>query len=96
MEIRALKLVNGEEILTELTRDGDEIRIKNPLLIVMQRTPNGEVGMGFMPYMPYAENREFTLSKSHVIFLKEVDDSLRNQYSAVFGGIVTPVKKIVV
>jgi len=93
--IKVLKLVTGEEILGEiLSEEADRIAVKNPLLIMMQRTQNGEVGMGFLPYLPYSEDRQFTFKSDHVLVCKEVDSELKNQYNKIFGGIITPPKKI--
>jgi hypothetical protein len=96
MNIKVFKLVNAEEILGEVVSETPtQVQIKNPLLVVLQRTPQGEVGVGFLPYMGYVENKEFTLSKDHIIFDKGVDGTLKNQYNAVFGNIVTPTKKLI-
>ena len=96
MDIKVFKLVNAEEILAETVSETDtSITVRNPLLVVLQRTPQGEVGVGFLPYMSYAENKEFTFNKDHVIFAKGVEDSLKNQYNTVFGNIVTPTKKLI-
>lgn len=94
--IKVLKMVTGEEVLAEiLSEEADRVKVKNPLTIMMQRTQSGEIGMGFLPYIPYSESREFEFKSEHVVVCKEVDDELRNQYNKIFGGIITPPKKII-
>lgn len=97
MEIKVFKLINAEEILAEVVSETEtHIEIKNPLLVVLQRSPQGEVGVGFLPYMGYVEgDKKFTLLKDHIIFVKGVEDNLKNQYNTVFGNIVTPTKKLI-
>lgn len=93
--IKVLKMVTGEEVLAEIvSEEADRIKVKNPLIIMMQRTQNGEIGMGFLPYLPYSESRDFEFKVDHIIVCKEVDSELRNQYNNIFGGIITPPKKI--
>jgi hypothetical protein len=95
--IKVLKMVSGEELLAEVLQElPTSIRVKNPIVIMMQRTPNNEVGMGFLPYLPYCESREFEFKTEHVIVAKEVDNELKNQYNKIFGGIITPSKKLLI
>lgn len=93
--IKVLKMVTGEEVLAEIiSEEADRVSVKNPLTIMMQRTQNGEIGMGFLPYLPYSESRDFTFKEAHIVVMKEVDTELKNQYNNIFGGIITPPKKI--
>lgn len=93
--IKVLKMVSGEEVLAEvISEEADRVKVKNPLSIMMQRTQSGEIGMGFLPYLPYSESRDFEFKAEHIVVCKEVDNELKNQYNNIFGGIITPPKKI--
>lgn len=90
MTVRAFKLVSGEDIIAELFETGnDEVYIvKNPAVIVVQRTESGQVGVGLQPYTPFASS-SVTLYKSSMIAEFEADMNLVNEYNRIFGtGIV--------
>lgn len=94
-DIKAIKMITGEEVLAEVVSANEvTVRFKNPLMIVMQKGPNG-AQLGFIPFMPYVKG-DYELSVKNVVFLVEVDDELRNQYNTIFGtGIVVPPKQLI-
>jgi hypothetical protein len=99
MLIKVLKLVSGEEVVAEIVHhDESEIVIKNPLAIILQRgQQQGEIGIGFVPFAPYAgRSATINIRKDKIVFEFEVDDEMRNQYNTIFGGIVTPPKTLIV
>lgn len=90
MTVRAYKLVSGEDIIAELfeTGNNDTYTIKNPAVIVVQRSENGQVGVGLQPYTPFAAG-VVTLYKSSMIAEFDADMNLVNEYNRIFGsGIV--------
>lgn len=97
MKVKALKLVSGEELVAEVTfEDENAIVIKNPLAIMIQRTPDGNLGIGFVPFAPYLpKDTSIELKVEKTTFCIEVDDQMKNQYNQIFGGIVTPPKNII-
>jgi hypothetical protein len=97
MTVKAIKLNSGEELVGEvMVEDSNEIVLKNVLAILIQRNQDGNLGIGFVPFAPYLGKGvtfEFALDK--LIFVKEVDDAMKNQYNSIFGGIVTPPKQLI-
>ena len=98
MTVKAIKLISGEELLGEVFHEDEtEILLKNVLAILMSRQQDGNLGIGFVPFAPYL-GKDMTLEfkTSHLIFSKEVDDQMKNQYNSIFGGIITPPKTLLV
>lgn len=102
MNIRALKLVSGEDIIGVVSNTEHNITIENPirLMMVPMSNPQSQPSFGFAPFPVYATgstNFKLTISKSHIIFDIEPDQEFINQYNSIFGtGIVTPSKSIIV
>jgi len=94
-EIKALKLVTGEELVAEFVAETEDfIELKNPVACVMQRRQEGPV-LGFMPWMQ-ASNGPFVIAKDKIICVAEVADEVKNGYNQIFGaGIVVPPKDLI-
>ena len=89
MSVKAFKLLSGEDIISEWVNGDREVFIlKNPAVIVVQRTDGGQVGVGLQPYTPFAEGN-VTLYRSSLIAEFDADVNLVNEYNRIFGtGIV--------
>jgi hypothetical protein len=96
MTVKAIKLVSGEELIGEVIYEGDFVTIKNILAIVIRQAQDGNLTVGFVPFAPYlGRGASVDFAKSKLIFIKEVDDQMANQYNSIFGGIVTPPKTLI-
>ena len=96
-EIKAIKLVSGEELAVEITEESDSsVTFKNPVACVLQRSQQtGGAALGFMPWM-HAADGPFTVSKNNVICVAEVAEEVKNGYNQIFGaGIVVPPKDLI-
>lgn len=93
--IKALKLVTGEELVVEITNENEEnITFKNPVATVMQRRQDG-AALGFMPWMQ-ASDGPFKIARDNVMIIAEVADEVKNGYNQIFGaGIVVPPKDLI-
>jgi hypothetical protein len=89
MTVKALKLVSGEDIIAEIVNgDTSVLILKNPAVIVVQRSEGGQMGVGLQPYTPFAEGY-VTLYKTSLIAEFDTDVNLKNEYNRIFGsGIV--------
>jgi len=97
LDIRLLKLLNGEEILTEVVQDGGNfLKIKNPLkiAIVASRADPKIPSVGLAPWTEFSDDKDFTLDKDHVLLIMKPIQEFVNQYNSIFGGIVMPSSKI--
>jgi hypothetical protein len=103
MTIKAIKLISGEELVGEIIHEDHgvdtllkEITVKNPLAIRMQRHPNGDLQIGFVPFAPYlGKSPTITFAGNKILFAIEVDTKMASQYNSIFSGIVTPPKEII-
>jgi hypothetical protein len=95
--IKALKLVSGEELVVEITDENDSsVTFKNPVASVLQRSQNtGGAALGFMPWM-HAADGPFTVDRNKIICIANVADEVKNGYNQIFGaGIVVPPKQLI-
>ena len=105
MEIIALKLVTGEEVLGEVvasvaTEEGiHSLIIKNPVGIAVVRGREGEPNIGFTPFPLHAEQKsgtEISIPHAHIVYKYEPAEDFKTNYDKIFGtGIITPTKQII-
>ena len=99
MNVKAMKLVSGEELVAEVVKEdlvSGLITIKNPLAIMLSKAPTGDLNVGFVPFAPYLGNDpQIELELSKLQFINEVDEQMKNQYNSIFGGIITPPKQLI-
>ena len=92
MNIKYLKLVTGEELVTEWIEDKHdsvEVKLKNPLGILMSQTEKG-FNIQLVPYGSMAENEEIMVNYKNIVFNAEPETKLRNQYESITGQVITP------
>lgn len=76
-----IKMITGEEIIGDLDSDTEDYLIlDNPMHVDYFYDPINGLGMKLSPYMPTIKHRLFTLSKKHVIFYSETDESTSEYY----------------
>jgi F0F1-type ATP synthase alpha subunit len=87
MTIKILKLFTGEELIGKIVGETtDSITIDNPANIHMAPTQDSRMQLYLIPYAPYAEKDQFTLTKQHVIMQYEPNVDLMNKYNHMFGS----------
>lgn len=96
--IKLLKLINGEELLAEVTdEEGSTVKIKNTVRIIMMpskadpKTPS----VGLAPWAEFSEDKEIVLYKTHILCIMTPIREFINQYNSIFGGIVLPSSKLI-
>lgn len=99
--IKLIKLITGEEIISEVLEDnkGSEgyLKLKQPLrvMIIPSRTDPKTPTVGFAPWAEFSEEKEFVLDRKHVLLVSSPIQEFINQYNSVFGGIVAPSSKLI-
>lgn len=79
------KLVSGEEVIGEVFNTFDAVEeIKNPAVVMMQRTEQG-MGVALMPYLPYCDGN-ISFHKNGIIAEGEPSQNMRNEYNRIFGS----------
>ena len=101
MDILALKLITGEDVLGEVESQSEtEIVLVNPVGIAVVRGPDGKPSVGFAPFPIHAEQKTdatIALAKKNVVYsYKPAEDFITN-YNQIFGsGIVVPPQKQII
>jgi hypothetical protein len=96
MPVRVIKSVTGEEILGDVEEVQGGYLVSNPVIVMIRGMPNGgQMGLEFIPYIAYAAVKSVEFAPDKVIHILEVDDSVKNQYNTIFGGIVVPPKTLI-
>lgn len=86
MNIKIVKLVNGDEVICDLEETKAKLKIKKPLLLAFQ-----ENRLVFVPFMQYTSAMEgFELMQSSVLFVTDPVESLINDYQSATSQIITP------
>tara|TARA_R100001015_G_C4625368_1_gene183904 strand:+ start:2011 stop:2331 length:321 start_codon:yes stop_codon:yes gene_type:complete len=92
MDVKIVRLMNGEEIIAKVSIEDGMVTVKNPAVIV----PMGEQQLGMVPWLPHSEDKEISISEEKVVFTFNPLTDLANQYSTNFGsGLVVPPKSAV-
>ena len=91
MNVKLIRVVTGEEVIAEvLSETDDTITVKNGLVVL----PSAQ-SFGFAPWATVIskEEPEITMSRKHVVYVAEVQDSVSKKYKEMFGNIITPDEK---
>lgn len=82
--IKIVKLVTGEEVISEVEIKDNKVILKNPYRFLMTQE-----GLGSMPLMPFSKDKEYSISINHVLFMANPEDDFLNSYNSQHGsGIV--------
>jgi len=90
-DIRQIKLVTGDELLTEVVgEDQIEFLIRNPLKVFKEKMVlQGKAREAnlFSRWMSFAENQEFIVDKRHVVTEAIVNDAVAQYYNNMMESI---------
>ena len=84
--MKLVRLTSGEEIIGKVIERSDEIEISDAYNMVA--TEPGKIG--FIPFMAYSKNKEFTIDKQFVVLIVDPVDEMVDQVRTMVSGIVTP------
>ena len=92
MEVKLLRVITGEELVAEIVdENAAEVTLKNALVVIPTQQ-----SVGFAPWATVIdrENPEVTVSRTHIVYIANLDDSSRNKYDEIYGSkLVKPEKK---
>jgi len=95
MNVKILKLVNGEDVIADITKENEkEIVMVGPAKL-MTFPSEDSMAMAILPWCPYTDKETFTISRDHVIIsIFPVSEGLCSEYvkfnDKFDSGIVTP------
>ena len=90
-DIRQIKLVTGDELLTEVIgEDHVEFYIRNPLKVYKEKFLVKGVSREanfFTRWMGFSDNQEFIINKNHIVAEGIVDDNVADYYNKMMSNI---------
>jgi len=91
MNVKVIKTVAGEEIISDLTERDEYYVLNEPMLVAVN-----DGRLVFIPYMQYTDAaKSLTLLKQHVILVVNPVDSLIDDYESATAKVTKPRKSIV-
>jgi hypothetical protein len=97
MNVKYIKLLNGEELIAEVVTEDLKTTIKNPIRLVLMPSKadpkNPQVGLA--PWAEFSDDKEIVLDRSHILCIMTPIQEIVNQYNAIFGGILAPSSKLI-
>jgi hypothetical protein len=92
IDVKLLRIVTGEEVIAELISETEEtITVQNGLAVLPTNN-----GVGFAPWATVIskDNPEITISKTHLVYVAEVQEDVCKKYNEMFGSkLITPNSK---
>ena len=84
--VMGIQLINGSDLIGSIEKQPDYYVIKDPAQVAVVPSQGGSMGVALMPWIPYSENKEFTIKGEMVVteFTPAVD--LINRYNSMFGS----------
>jgi hypothetical protein len=98
MEVIALKLVTGEDVLGEIESQSEtEYVLVNPVGIAVVRGKDGNPNIGFSPFPIHGEQKTdatICLAKKNIVYSYTPAEDFITNYKSIFGaGIIVPPQK---
>lgn len=89
--LKLMRFLSGEDVLGEMvSQTPTDIRIKNPVRVVIIQSDPRSPRVGFGPWCEFSKEKEFLISKQYIVFISDPIDELANHYNKTFGKIITP------
>jgi hypothetical protein len=84
--VMGIQLINGSDLIGTIEKQVGFYLIKDPAQVAVMPSQSGQMSVGLMPWIPYSDNREFTINSNMVVteFTPAVD--LINRYNTMFGS----------
>ena len=88
-DVKVLKLINGEEIITRMEESSDGLLILEEPRVLQQMPPNaaGQMGIGLVPWSIAAKLDKVTLDNKHVMVILEPKRDMENNYLSGITGL---------
>lgn len=97
MNIKAIKLINGEEFVCSITElENNEIKCFQPhiLLPAGQDSENpGQASFFFKHFLLYSDDESIILNKNHIFCITEPSNFIRRAWEQQYSPIIMPNKK---
>lgn len=88
MAIKFMKLIDGSDIVADVTEENENYSCKNTVMLGFQETERG-IGLGMSP-LHFVKDNIIRINKDKIVYEGEPADEIKNAYNAQYGsGIVT-------
>ena len=89
MDVKLVKLVNGEEIIGQVDINSDTLTVKKPVRLIPTQQQGG--GIAMIPWMMFSADDTFSFCTTHILLTAKPDQDIINEYNKQFGsGVVIP------
>jgi hypothetical protein len=87
-KIVCLKLLSGEEVAGKFVEKTDAATTLKEVasIVMMPGASQGQVGLGLMPFLPYAEEKTYKFNNAHVMVEFDPNVDMLNNYNRMFGS----------
>lgn len=95
-KIICLKLQSGEEVIGEVFERNGVVTILKEVasIVMMPGQMQGQVGLGLMPFLPYAEGSKIEFSRAHIMVEFKPGTDMLNNYNRMFGSGIQIAKSL--
>ena len=102
MEIIAIKLVTGEDVIGEIHHNPvretpGKTTLKNPVAITIQQDQRGNPALQFPPFPFYSKGEKgaiITIDNMHIVYQYEPMPDIVEHHQKIFGaGLIIPKEK---
>lgn len=96
MTIKCLKLVTGEEVIGECVNETSTwVTLSGVSAIMMMpgQAP-GQISLGLMPFLPYADKEEFVFPTDKILVVFEPNMEMVNNYNRKHGAGIQVVSSL--
>ncbi len=95
--VKCIKLVTGEDIISEYSVEDGIAKLTNPVQISMVPSRSGnQPTFGFIPFPLTSNDKEINIEVSKFMFVCEPAEEFLTQYNQLFSNIVTPPKGLII
>ena len=98
MNVKIMKLMNGEEIIADVeSGEDDKIILSSPAKIALFPSEEGGMGMALMPWFPYSDEEKATIREKDILVTISPSGEILDEYNSRFGsGLITPSSDIII
>ena len=88
-EVKVLKLITGEEIITRLTKKEKVVSLDKPMMLrtVPATSATKQIGFALVPWMVSGNNKTIDLGYSHIIAEDDSRDQVSKNYLEAVTGL---------
>ena len=88
-DVKVLKLITGEEIITRLTRKEKVVSLNKPMMLrtVPATSATGQIGFALVPWLVSGNNQTVEIESIHIIAEDDSRDQVSKNYLEAVTGL---------